>query len=175
MGGVIVIDFDVIWFILFYMKEWIVVGNLDVLNVVNIDVGMIVYQMVQIVKQEGCNVIVDGILQNISWVFDLVGEFCVVRYQVEFYGMVVSFEFSYVWIYSWCEDQIVNFFIGFGWGVGDEFYFQVVKGYVMMVEVFQIKLVVNFMVFYFGDGVKVEIKFEGGVWVLVVFMKERLD
>ena len=48
------------------------------------------------------------------------------------------------------------------------------KGYAATVEAFQTKSAVNSMALYFGDGAKVETKFEGGVWVPAVSMKEKL-
>jgi predicted ABC-type ATPase len=175
MGGAIVIDPDAIRPTLPYMKERIAAGNLDVPNAANIDAGTIAYQMVQIAKQEGRNVIVDGTLQNTSRALDLAGEFRAAKYQVEFHGMAVSPELSHARTYSRREDQIANSPTGFGRGVGDEFHFQAVKGYAATVEAFQTKSAVNSMALYFGDGAKVETKFEGGVWVPAVSMKEKLD
>jgi hypothetical protein len=175
VGGAVVIDPDAIRPTLPYMKERIAAGILDVPNAANIDAGTIAYQMVQIAKQEGRNVIVDGTLQNTGRALDLAGEFRDAKYQVEFHGMAVSPELSHARTYSRREDQIANSPTGFGRGVGDEFHFQAVKGYAATVEAFQSKSAVNSMALYFGDGAKVETKFEGGVWVPAVSMKDKLD
>lgn len=175
LGGVIVIDPDAIRPTLPYMKERIAAGNLDIPDAANIDAGTIAYQMVQIAKEQHRNVIIDGTLQNTGRALDLAGELRAASYNVEFHGMAVNPGLSHARTYSRREDQIANSPSGFGRGVGDDFHFQATKGYAATVEAFQTKSAVNSMALYFNDGPKVETKFEGGVWVPAISMKEKLD
>lgn len=175
MGGVIVIDPDEIRPKLPYMKERIAAGNLDIPDAAYIDAGTVAFQMMQIAKQERRNVILDGTLANTGRALEAAEGFQKVNYQVEFHGMAVSPELSHARTYSRREDQIANSPTGFGRGVGDDFHFGAVKGYASTVEAFQAKSAVSSMALYYPNGSKVETKFEGGVWVPTVSMKEKLD
>ncbi|MGI4940831.1 MAG: zeta toxin family protein, partial [Janthinobacterium lividum] len=173
-GGAVVIDPDAIRPTLPYMKERIAAGDLDVPDAANIDAGTIAYQMVQIAKAEGRNVIVDGTLQNTARALDLATELRVSGYAVEFHGMAISAELSHARTYNRREDQIANSPTGFGRGVSDKFHAQAVKGYAATVEAFQERSAVYSMSLYFSDGAKAETKFENGAWVPDISMKEKL-
>ncbi|MDN4633754.1 zeta toxin family protein [Sphingomonas sp. PsM26] len=175
MGGVIVIDPDVIRPKLPYMKDLIAAGSLDIPDAAYIDAGTIAHEMVQIAKQERRNVIVDGTLANTDRAIQLAEGFQKAAYQVEFHGVAVSPELSHARTYSRREDQIAKSDTGFGRGVGDDFHFGAVKGYVSSVEALQTKSVVSSMALYYPNGSRIETKLEGGQWVPAVSMKEKLE
>lgn len=175
MGGVIVIDPDVIRPKLPYMQDLIAAGSLDIPAVAYLDAGMIAREMTQIAKDERRNVIVDGTLSNPDWALELAGGLRKAAYSVEFHGMAVNPELSHARTYSRREDQIAKSPTAFGRGVGDDFHHNAAKGYPLSVEALQTKSAVNSMSLYYQNGNKVETKFEGGVWVPAVSMKEKLD
>lgn len=174
-GGAIVIDPDEIRPTLPYMKERMERGDLDIPNEANVDAGTIAYQMVQIAKREGRNVVIDGTLQNTKRALDLAGEMRDAGYDVQFHGMAVHPDLSHARTYSRREEQIAQSPTAFGRGVSDEFHDQAVEGYKNTVDAFQAKAAVNSMTFYGPAGKIAETRFENGQWTPDISMKERME
>jgi predicted ABC-type ATPase len=163
-GGLFVVDPDQIRPLLPYMEPYLANAILETPEVADRDAGMIAYELIQIAKVNGRNILVDGTLQNTARAKTLALELKEAGYIVELHGMAIYPDLGHARTYTRREADIMASPTGFGRGVSDEFHDQAVEGFSKTVQAYYEEKLVNRIALY-GIGQKLlDIKLVDDAW-----------
>lgn len=166
-GGIIDIDPDDIRPALPYMDAFRAKGGSAIPDFANTDAGDVAYLVLQGVKTEKRNVLVDGTLRNTDRATDLALDLKAIGFNVEFHGMAVYPDLSHARTYLRREKEIQQSTTGFGRAVDDAFHHAAVDGYATTVKAFYEDKQVARMVLYDRAGaVATDVKLEAGEWAV---------
>lgn len=164
-GGIVTIDPDEIRPALPYMDTFLAKGGSDIPEFANKDAGDIAYKVLQGLKGEQRNVLVDGTLRNTPRAQSMALDLKTTGFNVEFHGMAVYPDLSHARTYLRREQEIRRSSTGFGRAVDDDFHDTAVAGYTDTVKAFFDQKNVDRMVLYDRAGeVVTDVKLEAGAW-----------